>query len=113
MNDRELLELAARAIGIPLEWSKESDCGPRTTGWKTWNPLTDDGDAFRLAMKLDLKMHHGYTRNHVGPAAFAGDGEQFCIECHEDYTDGKFGAMRRTITRYAAEIGKRTEALLT
>lgn len=119
MNDRELLELAAKAAGLEIDKSPCNGGGRGNTGFDVmgnavldwhdmtrWNPLTDDADAFRLAMKLDLKMHHGYTRNSVGPAAFAGDGEQFCIESHEDYADGKCGAMRRAITRYAAEIGK-------
>lgn len=37
MSDRELLELAAKAADGGL-----------------WNPLTDDGDALRLAVKLRL-----------------------------------------------------------
>ena len=57
MSDRELLELAARAAGdIPnavigaepgYYW-----CGD--TCRQQWNPLTDDGDALRLAVKLKL-----------------------------------------------------------
>jgi hypothetical protein len=90
-------------------WLNECYDGRQNTD-DPWNPLADDGDAFRLAMKLDLKMHHGYTRNSVGPAAFAGEGDQFCIEFHADYTDGKCGAMRRAITRYAADIGRQINA---
>ena len=51
MTDRELLELAAKAAGIKTSLHKETDSlwidGPRV-----WNPLTDDGDALRLAVKL-------------------------------------------------------------
>jgi hypothetical protein len=56
MGDRELLELAARAAGIALEWDSDGPC--YFSQWRgipqkeEWNPLTSDGDAFRLAVKL-------------------------------------------------------------
>ena len=45
-TDRELLELAARADGY-----REAGINkPYTDGLlENWNPLTDDGDAFRLS----------------------------------------------------------------
>lgn len=46
-TDRELLELAAKAAGIPIVWME-------TTG--RWNPLEDDGDALRLAVKLNMDI---------------------------------------------------------
>lgn len=59
-DDRTLLERAARAAGIALspdgEWSwrgiKLAD-GPHNY----WNPLTDDGDALRLAVQLGISIH--------------------------------------------------------
>ena len=63
MTDRELLELAAKAAGYAIShrWNEErlllnppviDLCIPGvSTGW---NPLTDDGDALRLAVKLEL-----------------------------------------------------------
>lgn len=57
MNDQELLVLAAKAAGMPKQvddigvWS--AWVGSLEAGhW--WDPLTDDGDALRLAVKLDL-----------------------------------------------------------
>ena len=60
MTDRELLQLAAKAAGIPLQLS----LGSTERNWAffvanggpcaPWNPLTDDGDAFRLAVRLRL-----------------------------------------------------------
>lgn len=54
-TDRELLELAAKAafpdcarLGYPLDWVR--DC----VG--DWNPLTDDGDALRLAVFLKMRV---------------------------------------------------------
>jgi len=51
-NDRKLLEQAAKAAGIdprrlPHAWPNRFDDDQ-------WNPLTDDGDALRLAVKLNL-----------------------------------------------------------
>ena len=50
MDDRELLELAAKAAG-------ESTIGrPDDINDWAWNPLTDDGDALRLLNRLGLQL---------------------------------------------------------
>lgn len=51
-TDRELLELAAKAVGIELMFpTRASDVWPRRKDtWDLWNPLVDDGDAFRLGV---------------------------------------------------------------
>lgn len=46
MSDRELLEKAAKAAGM---WDAENGCID-----VPWSPLTDDGDAHRLAVKLRI-----------------------------------------------------------
>lgn len=59
-TDRELLELAAKAIGITLRWPSEGGLGPRRTdddSWNSWNPLDDDGDLLRLAVALEIRLH--------------------------------------------------------
>jgi hypothetical protein len=105
MNDRELLDLAANAAGIPLEWSSEPDCGPRTTGWKTWNPLADDGDALRLAVKLKLEIFTGQGPN--GDITTACAPQELDLEsCGERHGTDAAAATRRAIVRVAAEIGK-------
>lgn len=64
-TDRELLEAAARAVGLRLTWGEkhkvgedEVDCtdipyvesdSPDEAPWY-WNPLEDDGDALRLSV---------------------------------------------------------------
>ena len=73
-SDRELLELAAKAAGYRFKWFKvkqwkemKSKIGPYRycTGTvevyghhhsKPWNPLTDDGDALWLAVKLHMQV---------------------------------------------------------
>jgi len=54
--DRDLIERAARAAGIELIWSSEPGWAPKLKGNRmvSWNPRDDDGDAFRLAVKLSL-----------------------------------------------------------
>ena len=62
MTDRELLELAAKAIGMDIEFFGDEngfDCV--TDEQEYWNPLTDDGDALRLAVKLGLFGDTGMT----------------------------------------------------
>jgi hypothetical protein len=66
MTDRELLEAAAKAAEIEGEYRTENLCVngdwldvtaiflADDMGW--WNPLTDDGDALRLAVKLRLSL---------------------------------------------------------
>lgn len=55
MSDRELLEMAAKAAGPDVFGEPGSYfrrcAGAAVTGW---NPLTDDGDALRLAVALGL-----------------------------------------------------------
>ncbi len=54
MNDRELLERAAKAAGF-YSYNYENSLAENKWGsGKRWNPLTDDGDALRLAVKLGL-----------------------------------------------------------
>lgn len=109
MTDKELLELAAKAAGIHVWFPRMSDgkggvvtpCHTETIGEGTvqWNPLTDDGNALRLAVKLGLIVDtHGlYTI--VGLPFENAKG-------HEPHGADPYAATRRAITRAAAEIGK-------
>lgn len=57
MDDRELLEAAARAVGLHATQNCAGELAFTTgqgSGCFPWNPLTNDGDAFRLAVKLNL-----------------------------------------------------------
>ena len=55
MTDHELLEMAAKAAGIA-----DGDVFYDMDNDKEWNPLTDDGDALRLAVKLYIGVRpHG------------------------------------------------------
>jgi hypothetical protein len=90
--DRELLELAAKACG--LEESK------MRIEFNQWNPLTDDGDALRLSVKLKIDVKH-YDDFVVGwfYGGYIGTGKI-------PYDSDPYAATRRAITRAAAEIGR-------
>ena len=103
MTDKELLELAAKAAGLNRfyyeylgNWGLIED--DPESGW--WNPLTDDGDALRLAVKLQLCVDIGYAIEFVGVLI---NGE-YVVDVKQG--DDPYAATRRAIVRAAAEIGK-------
>lgn len=105
MTDKELLELAAKAHGGLVyikdmnSWIFEDDDGNRGA-W--WNPLTDDGDALRLAVKLNLSMDLFEDNIFVGYTPNCND----CEQLQEESDSDPYAATRRAIVRAAAEIGR-------
>ncbi|MGE3596619.1 MAG: hypothetical protein AB7N70_13810 [Dehalococcoidia bacterium] len=110
MSDRELLELAAKAAGLHIDdwncdmavmyfWDGDPQNPERNHHY--WSPLTDDGDALRLAVKLGMDVCIDGTQ----AAAYGNhDGAQ-PIETGPDV----FANARRAIVRAAAEIGRRMQ----
>ena len=100
-TDRELLEMAAKAARY--QYAKHGGYIVVDGIPGNWNPLTDDGDALRLAVKLRLAI---YPPEAEGEGATIGtpgvDGEWITEECAGDV----FAATRRAIVRAAATIGK-------
>ena len=93
-TDRELLEKAAKAAGMkPETWFDGHNDEGRETG-DYWNPLTDDGDALRLAIRLNLIVHKGFVYTPTGKLF-----DYSNLNC-------SIGATRLAIVRAAAEIGK-------
>ena len=66
---------------------------------KAWNPITDDGDALRLAVKLRMSMFHSLS------VVFMVD-DDGDIEVEESHRRDPLAATRRAIVRVAAEIGR-------
>ena len=107
MTDKELLELAAKAAGLYAEWPAP-DYGVDWNGqglWcfgngegLLWNPLTDDGDALRLAVKL--RMHVSIFPDAIGIGTPGGGYTE------TKWVDDANAATRRAITRAAAAIGE-------
>jgi hypothetical protein len=57
---REDFEMAAKAAGLTVEWDGDGFVVPQPfkgyTNYEPWNPRDDDGDAMRLASRLNLTM---------------------------------------------------------
>ena len=112
MEDKELLELAAKAAGLHVKVASNSGRGLKVHGncnW--WNPLTDDGDALRLAVKLRIDVSH----DEIGMKSFVYARAVFNDETHiglsEIFDDEseRLDRTRRAITRAAAQIVKEME----
>lgn len=105
-EDKALLDLAAKAAMLQLKWSASQGFG-EYGGIKTWNPLEDDGDALRLANRLNIPISSA--------EAVSGDGSVFLgyVEAggvREDYRgniEARHSATRRAIVRAAADIGRK------
>ena len=103
MTDRELLEAAAKAAGMPAFASGATGLRVSHDGVRSgyiWNPLTDDGDALRLAVKLGIDISQFPVTEKVEAWAHMSYG------LGEDYKGDPYAATRRAIVRAAAEIGK-------
>ena len=107
MTDRELLELAAKAAGI---YKDALDCewyDPHGYVRPDWNPLTDDGDALRLAVKLGMTILadpgiDGSIAAQIDPPT----SPLTSVWADELAEPDPHAATRRAIVRAAAEIGK-------
>jgi hypothetical protein len=112
MTDKELLELAAKAAGIELKWGYLDDSAlqndpTKDVCWSSkgglWDPLPDDGDALRLAVKLNLLI-----------LPYPGDLAIRVTRLDQPETIVSWGtppdpyaAARRAIVRAAATIGEK------
>ena len=123
MTDRELLEAAAKAAGYELVWgrlrwgNRDDPCGAEgffqltndrknfVNERKFWNPLTDDGDALRLMIRLGLVV---CVLNEIGFTGVRLPGENPGGKYDETQQHGRdpYAATRRAIVRAAAEIGR-------
>jgi hypothetical protein len=125
MTDRELLELAAKAAGLhvgfgyaytksgrhDLYWSHvhhqlawhDKTAGSEYPEPVFWNPLADDGDAFRLAVKLRLEARFLDLDHPAGPPRVTFHNVAGLVE---PAGNDLLAATRRAIVRAAAEIGR-------
>lgn len=102
-EERELLELAAKACGYDMELAR------RKIANLDWNSLHNSGDCFDLAAHLKLDIIHDVdglagnlcveVRDHLGKYKSA-------FECFSGESE-RPAATRLAVTRAAAEIGRR------
>lgn len=116
MDDKTLLERAAKAAGYEI---REVRCvSPFLDVWYhyalkdaeldnegnyfEWNPLTDDGDALRLAVKLRLDVNFYPNSEEVG--AVKHRRHEICHRAFARVVSDDWGAAtRRAIVRAAAD----------
>lgn len=120
MTDRELLEMAAKAAGLDAFWDQ-----PRGSTWgclrvrheagsklgSIWNPLADDGDALRLAVKLAMSVSVAFLPVREDWVAVINprpcpDAIGRTSLATEYSRDDPAAATRRAIVRAAAAIGE-------
>lgn len=118
-TDRELLELAAKAAGLKMAaWREYTNADPTMvvryeqpidgiSGYE-WNPLTDDGDALRLACTLGIEIYPrmGISGNLTTALCPPELGLESLCERHGTNANA---ATRRAIVRAAAAIGEQTK----
>lgn len=103
MEDRKLLEAAAKVVGRALPDFVRADGtweyhAPQTP---PWNPLADDGDALRLAVKLQIVAgkYDAYASACALGNPFV---EEIIVWAHEE--KDPYAATRRAIVRAAAAM---------
>jgi len=110
-TDRELLEMAAKAVGVEIyggvgtnggpykyeEWPGE--IGKFRTGQR-WNPLEDDGDRLRLArtLKINIDFHDCCAWKRLSDGSLI-----------QEFWGGEHGDEAHAVVRAAAAIGKQGE----
>lgn len=123
-TDRELLRRAAKAAGMNMVGYEggrarielpERDHGD---GWVSggnisWNPLTDDGDALRLAVKLKLSISHEACAccvwcspgdESMGDESTSVQERMHAAGAERESIQDRASATRRAIVRAAAEL---------
>lgn len=95
MNDRELLENAAKAAGLEISTWSNCQAGGFLKGesGKFWNPLTNSGDAFNIAVALCMPVDITDEETVI-------EGLGIRVPHNED----AFSATRRAVVLAAAEM---------
>ena len=114
-TDRELLELAARAAELKIHTRAQAErdalIDPATaslwlaSGQTGWNPLADDGDALRLAVKLRIKCRYNESLGQ-GLSWLFGPSYEVAVNM-EDCGRDECAAVRRAIVLVAAMVGEK------
>jgi len=107
MTDSELIDLAAKGARINIKKDLSGvwrNCTRMPPGFcifdaEPWNPLEDDGDALRLAVKLEMKINISQGNVQV---RFKEDAPLVFVRTGINTAE----ATRLAITRAAAEIGR-------
>lgn len=104
--DRQLLDLAARALGARFEEVDGEGYGnlhfEDGSVVHAWNSLQFSGDALELAVRLHILVDPDGAQYAIATAT----GKRSSVLVDEAHNGDPLNATRRVITRAAAEIGK-------
>jgi hypothetical protein len=125
-SDRELLKLAAKAAGVRYDINRVTpnpisgaffglwllfDHEPGESTRRYWNPLTEDGDAFRLMVAIGANPAAGFVTVNLPDANDPWAVVRWMDECGTEKSKSNdpdpATAVRLSIVRAAAEIGRR------
>ncbi|WP_393946503.1 hypothetical protein [Pseudomonas fluorescens] len=111
MNDRELVEMAAKAAGVHGRWGDIVHVGEDKVdltdlffvdddeNGAVWNPLDDNGAALWLAVKLAIEISPCPYTDSVICEPKGNPNSTITVEALDEY------GTRRAIVRAAAEMG--------
>jgi hypothetical protein len=109
VTDLELLALSAKAAGYDIRsdaWACKFGGGKQRlfmgNDGPEWNPLDDDGDALRLALKLGISIQFSQFSGDMYSVG-AATSDICCLFAHED----RMIDIRHDIVLAAAEVGKK------
>jgi len=113
MTDQELIKAAAKAAGIEGCWHDIDDgwfIPGNINNWASlirWDPLEDNSQAFKLMVKLRMRVRTTETAAIVdiyGENGWQGEVQVGVMDA--DWSEDYYAATRRAIVRAAAEIGR-------
>lgn len=100
MTDHELLEAAARAVGMDFEWPDEELIVHRLTG-QAWNPLTDRSDNLELLTALEIDILYRVVGSHR--VECLAPGGTHCREFYKTAEERVIATMRAVVRAAAAK----------
>jgi hypothetical protein len=109
VSDRELLELAGKALGIEVKFLSAWGGGVACYGnGHYWNPLTNSADALELAAKLNLSVitNWGFDGKPSGSVGTMLGSHEDLRLTRTDSSNDVCAGWRRAIVLGAVEIGK-------
>lgn len=126
MTDRELIEAAAKAIGLDAQWFPSCQCllrsGSTVVEGGLWNPMQSNSSALDLLLKLRLSIESD-ANIQVGTYSYGGyvEGEYASgvevwfvkkdattVQASEVYGNDPGAATRRAIVRCAAMLAEKS-----
>ena len=110
MDDKTLLLKAAQAAGYVLnakgQAAREAEMPNEPslwlTDWTWWNPLTDSGQAFELAVTLEMDIGQMLTEGCVTVTALGADSDVYAHDV--PWGTDPHAATRRAIVLVAADM---------